>query len=79
MSQFPWKLLLQILSQRGLVLLGYPPILMQGEVRGANKTKAIGDLITTEQKTLAWALGLAGSSERQISLRQAPKGDVEGT
>jgi hypothetical protein len=58
MSQFPWKSLLAILAKNGLILRGYPHILMPGETRGTNKTKGIGDLVSTEQIDLATALEL---------------------
>jgi hypothetical protein len=79
MSQFPWKLLLAILARKGLVLSGYPDILMPGEVRGNNKTKGIGDLFSTELVDLATSLKLTGRSDFPVSLSRAPQDQLDGT
>jgi hypothetical protein len=68
MSQFPWESLLAILARYGLILSGYPDILMPGEVRGNNKTKGIGDLFSTEQVDLATSLGLMGRTDFPLHL-----------
>jgi hypothetical protein len=79
MSQFPWKSLLAILAKHGLILRGFPDILLPGEVRSINKTKGIGDLITTELVDLATSLGLVGRTDYPISLSRAPQDQLEGT
>jgi hypothetical protein len=78
MSQFPWKSLLCILAKNGLVLRGYPDILMPGEVRGNNKTKGIGDLFSTEQVDLATSLELVGKTSFPLSLSRAPHSLLDG-
>ena len=72
MSQFPWKSLLSILAKNGLIIRGYPHILMPGEVRGNNKTKGIGDLLSTEQVDLATSLELVGKTDFPLRLTRAP-------
>jgi hypothetical protein len=78
MTQFPWKLLLLLLAKNGMVLSGYPPILMPGEIRGTNKTKAIADLVSTEQLALATALGANGPTKYRIRLRRVAKDKIDG-
>jgi hypothetical protein len=78
MSQFPWKSLLAVLAKHGLILSGFPDILLPGEVRSTNKTKGIGDLITTEQVDLATSLGLVGRTDFPISLSRAPQNQLDG-
>ncbi|KIM72187.1 hypothetical protein PILCRDRAFT_93559 [Piloderma croceum F 1598] len=77
MSQFPWKSLLAVLAKHGLILSGFPDILLPGEVRSTNKTKGIGDLITTEQVDLATSLGLVGRTDFPISLLRAPQDQLD--
>ena len=79
MNQFPWKLLLALLAKHGLVLSGYPDILMPGEVRGNNKTKGIGDLFSTEQVDLATSLGLMGRTNFPTILSRAPQDRLDGS
>jgi hypothetical protein len=78
MSQFPWKSLLAILAKHGMVLKGFPDILMPGKVRSTNKTKGIGDLVSTEQVDLATSLGLLGKTDFPISLSRAPQSHLDG-
>jgi hypothetical protein len=79
MSQFPWKSLLVLLAKHGIIMGGFPDILLPGEVRGTNKTKGIGDLFSTELLELAIALELQGRTNYPIRLSRAPKDQLEGT
>ena len=79
MSQFPWKSLLLILVKHGLIIRGYPHILLPGEVRGNNKTKGIGDLFSTEQVDLATSLELVGKTDFPLRLTRAPHNLLDGT
>jgi hypothetical protein len=78
MSQFPWKSLLALLAKHGLILRGYPDILMPGEVRGNNKTKGIGNLFSTEQVDLTTSLKLVGRTDFPVSLSRAPQDQLDG-
>ena len=78
MFQFPWKSLLALLAKHGLILSGYPDILMPGEVRGNNKTKGIGDLFSTKQVDLATSLKLVGRTDFPVSLSRAPQDQLDG-
>ena len=78
LTQFPWKQLLFLLAKHGLILTGYPLILMPGEVRRSNKTKAIGDLISTEQVALVTVLRLNRQTDYKIALKRVAKTNVDG-
>jgi hypothetical protein len=79
MSQSPWKSLLSILARKGLILSGFPDILMPGEVRGNNKTKGIGNLFSTEQVDLATSLELMGRTDFPLRLSRASNDLVDST
>ena len=79
MSQFPWKSLLALLAKHGIVMSGFPDILLPGEVQGTNKTKGIGDLFSTELLELGIALELQGRTDFPIRLSRVPQDQLEGT
>ena len=77
-ESIPMEVLLAILAKHGVILTDFPNILLPGEVQNTNKTKGIGDLITTEQVNLATSLGLVGKTDFPIRLSRAPQNQLDG-